>query len=117
MELPTFSKHTIFTSKDISKINIDLETYAVSKNPVTLLIEVDKPTDIVVVSNLKSKPETKVSKKITLKPGKNKIEIKTPKLAKKNKYDFIDLMILEEEGNTLLSQFVVGYEKLQKNKK
>jgi len=109
--------YNILLQKDISKINIDLETYAVSKNQVTLLIEVDKPTDIVVVSNLKSKPETKVSKKITLKPGKNKIEIKTPKLAKKNKYDFIDLMILEEEGNTLLSQFVVGYEKLQKNKK
>lgn len=109
--------YNILLQKDISKFNIDLETYAVSKNQVTLLIEVDKPTDIVVVSNLKSKPEKKVSKKITLKPGKNTVEIKTPKLAKKNKYDFIDLMILEEEGNTLLSQFVVGYEKLQKNKK
>lgn len=109
--------YNILLQKDISKINIDLETYAVSKNQVTLLIEVDKPTDIVVVSNLKSKPETKVSKKITLKPGKNKIEIKTPKLAKKNKYDFIDLMILEENSNNLLSQFVVGYEKLKKEKK
>ena len=109
--------YNILLQKDISKINIDLETYAVSKNQVTLLIEVDKPTDIVVVSNLKSKPEAKVSKKITLKPGKNKIEIKTPKLAKKNKYDFIDLMILEENSNNLLSQFVVGYEKLKKEKK
>lgn len=109
--------YNILLQKDISKINIDLETYAVSKNQVTLLIEVDKPTDIVVVSNLKSKPDKKISKKTTLKPGKNKIEIKTPKLAKKNKYDFIDLMILEENSNNLLSQFVVGYEKLKKEKK
>lgn len=109
--------YNILLQKDISKINIDLETYAVSKNQVTLLIEVDKPTDIVVVSNLKSKPDKKISKKTTLKPGKNKIEIKTPKLAKKNNYDFIDLMILEENSNNLLSQFVVGYEKLKKEKK
>jgi len=57
-----------------------------------------------------------VTKKIALNPGKNQVEIKTPKLTKKSKYDFIDLLIFEEDGSSQLYQFVVGYEN-KKNKK
>lgn len=111
--------YNILLQKKSSNIKIDLETYAVSNNKVTLLVEVEQPTDIVVVSNLRSKPDKKVTKKIVLNPGKNQVEIKTPKLTKKSKYDFIDLLIFEEDGSSQLYQFVVGYEnkKNKKNKK
>ena len=108
--------YNILLQKKSSNIKIDLETYAVSNNKVTLLVEVEQPTDIVVVSSLRSKPDKKVTKKIALNPGKNQVEIKTPKLTKKSKYDFIDLLIFEEDGSSQLYQFVVGYEN-KKNKK
>ena len=53
-------------------------------------------------------------KKIKLKQGKNELKIKTPKLKKSLKYDFIDMKINEVTNEKIQLQYVFGIERPEK---
>jgi serine protease AprX len=100
-------------TSEITQLKVDFKTYVVSENKVMVTFTVSDPKEIQITTSLRNFPNKLKVKKLKLKLGTNEIVIKTSKLKKNQKYDFIDFKI--QETNTSQSiQYVLGIEKSEK---
>ena len=81
---------------------------------ILFTITVTDPKEIVIVTTSRANPDKMKIKKIKLKTGKNEFKIKTPKLQKSLKYDFIDMKINEVTNEKLQIHYVFGIERPEK---
>lgn len=95
----------------IQNCSVDFPSYVLTHNKVKTKITVTEPKILLITTSLKNNPEKKKTKKIKLKPGVNEVIIKTPKLSKDQKYDFIDLNINEIGNENVQLNFILGLER------
>lgn len=96
---------------EIKDLNIEIKNFVIDENKIPFTITVSEPKEIVIVTSCRANPEKMKIKKIKLKAGKNDLKIKTPKLQKQLKYDFIDLKINEITNDKIQIHYVFGIER------
>ncbi len=98
---------------EIKDVTVEFKSYVISDNKILITITTSDEKEIQIKTAMRSIPEKAKIKKIKLKEGKNEIKLKSPKLKKNQKYDFIDITI-NEINNSQTLQYVLGIEKSEK---
>lgn len=106
--------YNILLQKPNEKFTFDIKEYDITKNEVNVTITVKEPMVLLVTHNLKSNPQKFKVKKIKLKAGGNNVTIKTSKINKASKYDFVEFKVQEEGFSSDAMNFVVGYDNPKK---
>ena len=106
--------YNLLLQKPNEKFTFDIKEYDINKNVINVTITVKEPMVLLVTHTLKSDPQKFKVKKIKLKAGGNNIVIKTLKINKTAKYDFVELKVQEEGSSIEPMNFIVGYENPKK---
>lgn len=101
--------YNLLLQKPNSSLEISIPKYVIDKNKIEISFTVKTPTVITVTTQLRGNTQKLVVKKYKLKEGKQTLVLKTPKINKDSKYDFVDLDIIKEEESRSM-KYVIGYE-------
>lgn len=104
----------LLQTMEFNDFNVQIKNYVINESNLLFTITVKEPKEIVVVTTSRANPEKKKIKKMKLNPGQNELKIKTPKLQKSLKYDFIDLKINETKNEKSQLHYVLGIERPEK---
>jgi subtilase family serine protease len=106
--------YNLLLQKPNEKFTFDIKEYDIIKNEINVTITVKEPMVLLVTHNLASDPQKIKVKKIKLKVGANNVVIKTAKIDKATKYDFVALKVQELGSSSDAMNFVVGYDNPKK---